>query len=75
MAKILVVEDDPAMATGLRDNLQFDGHQVETAADGEEGYKTALKYKPDLILLDIMLPKMDGFQVCRRLREAEMMLS
>jgi DNA-binding response OmpR family regulator len=68
MPRILVVEDDAAMATGLRDNLQFEGHQVDIAGSGEEALQAVAKSCPDLILLDVMLPKMDGFEVCRRLR-------
>lgn len=70
MPRILVVEDDPGMATGLRDNLQFEGHQVVIASDGEEGLQAAARHRPDLVLLDVMLPSMDGFEVCRRIREA-----
>jgi DNA-binding response OmpR family regulator len=74
MPRILVVEDDAAMAAGLRDNLQFEGHQVTIAASGEEGLKSAARQRPDLVLLDVMLPKMDGFEVCRQLREAGVMV-
>jgi DNA-binding response OmpR family regulator len=74
MPRILVIEDDAAMAAGLRDNLQFEGHQVAIAASGEEGLKSAAKHRPDLVLLDVMLPKMDGFEVCRQLREAGVMV-
>ena len=70
MTKIWSVEDEPDMARGLRDNLQFDGYEVSQAADGKEGLKSALEDKPDLILLDIMLPTMDGFELCRKVREA-----
>ncbi len=65
---ILIIEDDPDMAMGVRDNLQFEGYQVEVASSGEEGLKTALAIRPQLILLDVMLPGIDGFEVCRRLR-------
>ncbi len=67
METILVVEDDPAMLRGLKDNFEFKGYHVLTAADGEEGLNTALNKKPDLIILDIMLPKKDGIAVCREL--------
>ena len=67
-ARILVVEDEPDMAMGLRDNLQFEGYQVETAPDGEKGLDAAARIRPHLILLDVMLPGIDGFEVCRRLR-------
>jgi len=70
MAVILIVEDEPDMAMGLRDNLQFEGYEVIQAADGEEGVRRCLEDHPDLLLLDIMLPKLDGFEVCKRVREA-----
>ncbi len=67
-AKILIVEDEPDMAMGLRDNLQFEGYQVAVAHDGETGLRLALQIRPTLILLDVMLPGIDGFEVCRRMR-------
>jgi DNA-binding response OmpR family regulator len=66
---ILVVEDDPTMRRALQDNLSFKGYQVRAAADGEDGLRLALDLKPDLVLLDIMLPKVNGYEVCRRVRE------
>ncbi|MCC6342662.1 MAG: response regulator transcription factor [Bryobacterales bacterium] len=66
--KLLIVEDEPEMALGLRDNFEFEGYTVSTAADGEEGLRKALAEGPDLILLDIMLPRMSGLDVCRALR-------
>jgi DNA-binding response OmpR family regulator len=66
---ILVVEDDPTMRRVLQDNLKFKGYQVRGAADGEEGLRLALDLKPDLILLDIMLPKVNGYEICRTVRE------
>ncbi len=70
MARILIAEDEPDMAMGLRDNLQFEGYEVLEAADGEKALEIAKTQRPDLILLDIMLPKLDGFEVCRQIREA-----
>lgn len=70
MARILIIEDEPEMARGLRDNFEFDGHEVIAAADGEEGLRMALVPGIDLILLDIMLPKKSGLEVCRELRAA-----
>jgi two-component system alkaline phosphatase synthesis response regulator PhoP len=70
-AKILIIEDEPDMAMGLRDNLQFEGYQVTVAVDGESGLRAALSIRPQLILLDVMLPGIDGFEVCRRLRQKE----
>ena len=67
---ILVIEDEPDMAMGLRDNLEFEGYEVITAADGERGIQLALRDKPSCILLDIMLPGIDGFETCSRLRRA-----
>ncbi|RME40361.1 MAG: DNA-binding response regulator [Planctomycetota bacterium] len=70
MARILIAEDEADLAAGLRDNLQFEGYEVLLAADGEEALKLATDAQPDLILLDIMMPKVDGLEVCRRIREA-----
>lgn len=69
MAKILVVEDDPGIRLGLVRNLEFDGHQVLATASGEEGLKLALEENPDLMLLDIMLPEIDGLEICRIVRK------
>lgn len=68
MARILVVEDEAAIARVLVDNLVYEGHEAEAVADGAEGLERALACKPDLILLDVVLPTMDGYEVCRRLR-------
>lgn len=67
--KILIVEDEPAMVRLLRDNFVYEGYDVVVATDGEAALTKAFDEKPNLILLDIMLPKMDGLTVCRRLRE------
>jgi DNA-binding response OmpR family regulator len=69
METILIIEDDPTMLRGLKDNFEFKGYKVLTAADGEEGLNAALNEKPDLILLDIMLPKINGYEICRLIRE------
>ena len=69
MAKILVIEDEPDMAMGLRDNLEFEGYEVITAASGEDGIELAATEVPHCLLLDIMLPGIDGFETCRRLRK------
>jgi DNA-binding response OmpR family regulator len=69
METVLVVEDDPTMLRGLRDNFEFQGYRVLAAEDGEEGLNTALNAKPDLIVLDIMLPKINGYEVCRLIRK------
>jgi DNA-binding response OmpR family regulator len=68
MARILVVEDEPDIALGLQEDLEQQGHQVEIAADGESALRRAAGETWDLILLDVMLPRLDGFEVCRRLR-------
>ena len=68
MAKILIIEDQKDMVTGLVFNLEAQGHTVSAAYDGEAGLSSAEREKPDLIVLDIMLPKKDGFEVCRELR-------
>jgi two-component system, OmpR family, alkaline phosphatase synthesis response regulator PhoP len=66
--KILVVDDESSIVTLLQYNLEQAGYIVETASDGQEGYDAVLKTKPDLIILDLMLPKMDGMEVCKALR-------
>ena len=68
MTTVLAVEDDPAILRGLSDNLRFEGYEVITASDGETGYKLQAERKPDLILLDLMLPRMSGLEFCRKLR-------
>ena len=68
MKRILVIEDEPQMLLGLRDNLELEGYEVETAADGEEGLQKAASFQPDLVILDVMLPRKNGFDVCRELR-------
>jgi DNA-binding response OmpR family regulator len=69
MSRILIVEDEPAMQRGLRDNLEVEGYEVETAGDGETGLQQILSQQFDLIILDVMLPKVSGFDVCRKARE------
>ena len=68
MSRILVIEDDPAILRGLADNLRFESHEVLTAADGEAGYRLIRERSPDLVILDLMLPGMDGKDVCRALK-------
>lgn len=74
MARVLVVEDEPDIANGLRDNLEFEGYEVVTAADGEEAIKATQEHNPDLILMDLMMPKLDGLEACRQIRQAGMMI-
>jgi DNA-binding response OmpR family regulator len=68
MTRILVIEDEPQMLLGLRDNLELEGYEVQTAADGDEGLARAASFGPDLVILDVMLPRKNGFDVCRELR-------
>jgi len=68
MNKILVVEDEPDMVLGLKDNFEFEGYEVVTASDGAAGLERARSEKPDLLILDIMLPKLSGLEVCKTLR-------
>lgn len=70
MAHLLLVEDEPAMQTILRDNLEVDGHTVTVAATGEDAIAAALHDVPELIVLDLMLPGLSGYEVCSRLRAA-----
>jgi two-component system alkaline phosphatase synthesis response regulator PhoP len=70
MPRILVVEDEPGIALGLEDDLKMEGYDVEVATDGVTAARRAKEAKFDLILLDIMLPRKDGFEVCRELRLA-----
>jgi len=67
--KVLIIEDDPTLLRVLKDNFEFKGHVVETAADGRKGLEAALDGKPDLMILDIMLPEINGYEVCRLVRE------
>jgi two-component system alkaline phosphatase synthesis response regulator PhoP len=66
--RILIVDDEPEMVRGLEDNLRFEGYQTVAACDGRQGLSLALSEAPDLILLDIMMPGMSGWDVCRELR-------
>jgi DNA-binding response OmpR family regulator len=68
MTTVLAIEDDPAILRGLSDNLRFEGYEVVTATDGEAGYHLQRERKPDLIVLDLMLPRMSGLELCRKLR-------
>jgi len=66
--RVLTIEDEPEMQVILRDNLEYEGFEVLSAATGEEGLQLAMAKQPDLILLDLLLPRMSGYEVCRRLR-------
>ena len=69
--RILVVEDEPAVARGVKDALSFNGYQVDVADDGPKGYELASKEPYDLLILDLMLPGMPGFDVLQKLRSEE----
>lgn len=68
MTRILIVEDDPAILRGLADNLKLESYEVVTAADGETGLRLSREASPDLVILDLMLPKLSGYEICRKLR-------
>jgi two-component system alkaline phosphatase synthesis response regulator PhoP len=68
MPKILIVEDEPGMVAGLRDNFEFEGYQVLSAMDGVAGLERALADSPDLVILDVMMPRMSGLDVCKQLK-------
>jgi two-component system alkaline phosphatase synthesis response regulator PhoP len=68
MAKILIVEDEPKMVAGLRDNFEYEGYEVITAEDGVAGLARALSDSPDLVLLDVMMPQLSGLDVCKQLK-------
>ena len=69
--KVLIIEDDATLLRVLSDNFEYVGYVVETAADGEQGLKAALNGKAHLIILDIMLPGINGYEICRRVRQQE----
>ena len=68
MVKVLIIEDEPNMVIGLKDSCEYEGYEVCVARDGKEGLEKASTEKPDIILLDVMLPLMSGIDVCRTLR-------
>jgi len=67
--RILAVDDDPSIIKLLEIKLKRSGYEVISAINGEEGYRRAVDERPDLVLLDIMMPKMDGYEVCKRLKD------
>ncbi|HYG22556.1 MAG TPA: response regulator transcription factor [Verrucomicrobiae bacterium] len=69
METVLIIEDDPTMSIALKDNFEFKGYRVFTAMDGDAGLKLALNAQPDLIVLDVMLPRINGYELCRLVRE------
>ena len=72
MTRILVIEDNPDLAFGLRNNLEIEGYEVDVAPDGAAGLTLARESRPDLLVLDLMLPKMDGFRVLKSVRDEGM---
>jgi two-component system alkaline phosphatase synthesis response regulator PhoP len=68
MTRILIVEDEPNMVAGLRDNFEYEGYEVVTAGDGVQGLERALADSPDLVVLDVMMPRMSGLDVCKQLK-------
>ena len=68
MSRVLIVDDEPAIVLAVRDELLFEGLEVESAIDGPSGVESALRLRPDVLLLDLMLPGMNGFEVCRKVR-------
>lgn len=68
MKRVLVIEDDSELLEGLKDNLEVEGYEVMTARDGENGLMQIVRNRPDAVILDLMLPKLGGFDVCRTLR-------
>ncbi len=66
--RILIIEDEPAMVAGLRDNFEYEGYEVISAPDGVIGLERALADEPDLIVLDVMMPRMSGLEVCKQVR-------
>jgi DNA-binding response OmpR family regulator len=71
MNKILIVEDDDTILLGLKDDLEFEGYEVATADNGRDGYMLAKNKEFDLIILDILLPELTGFEICKKLREGQ----
>lgn len=69
MYKILIVEDEPDMRLGLKDNLEFEEYEVDVAENGKVGYEKIINNKYDLILMDVMMPEMSGFEVCKQVRK------
>jgi phosphate regulon transcriptional regulator PhoB len=72
MAKVLVVDDEPSLVSTIGYNLRRDGHEVVTASDGVRAVEVAKRERPDLIVLDLMLPRMDGLDVCRTIRQSSL---
>jgi len=74
MARVLIVEDDDSMAVALKDGFEYEGYKVTLARNGEEGLSLARESRPDLMILDVMLPKMSGLDVCREIRGSDALM-
>ena len=72
MPSILIIEDDAALMRGLKDNFVAQGYDVRTASDGQKGLDTLLNFGPDLLLLDLMLPRVNGYEICRQARARQL---
>jgi DNA-binding response OmpR family regulator len=72
METILIIEDNASLLRGLKDNFEAQGYHVKMAANGESGLSEALRVKPNLIVLDVMLPKVNGYEICRQLRREKL---
>jgi DNA-binding response OmpR family regulator len=72
--KLLIIEDDPALLRGLKDNFEAQGYEVRTANDGQRGLDVLLKDPPDLLLLDLMLPRVNGYEICRAARARQLQM-
>ena len=72
MSRIIVLEDDRAILRGLKDNLECESYEVLTATDGEQGYRLIKEHNPDLIVLDLMMPRMSGYELCQKVRSEGM---
>jgi two-component system alkaline phosphatase synthesis response regulator PhoP len=72
VSRILVIEDNADLAFGLRNNLEIEGYEVEVSGDGSDGLERARRSRPDLVILDLMLPKLDGLRVLKALRGGEL---
>lgn len=70
---ILIIDDDEKIISMLRRGLAFEGYDVKTAVNGADGLRAILSSDPDVVILDVMMPQVDGFEVCRRLREGAVM--